>query len=180
MGMVTFEKSMARIFQRWESSDDVDVSSDRPPLAKRDLYVLSHSQSGAQFARYLLEKSNHYVPHIRAVAFTDSTHNIQWARNNKDLHQLLQSDNCVYFKCSKDSSDECLKPLQTTGEVVDTDPFWEHRFGRIKTRCAGTTEHSLTNWFARNHIWEHFDQFLHSHHSKKEQIPAESPEGQVD
>lgn len=173
MGMVTFEKSMSRLFRRWES-EDIDVSTDHPPLANRDLYVLSHSQSGAQFARYLLEKSNHYVPHIRAVAFTDSTHNIQWARENKDLHHLLQSDNCVYFKCSKDSPKEVLKPLETTGAVVETDHFWEHRFGRIQTRCAGTAEHSLTNWFARYHIWDHFDQFLHSHHSTNEQVSEES------
>ncbi len=173
LGMVTFEKSMSRLFRRWES-EEIIVSSDRPPLAKRDLYVLSHSQSGAQFARYLLEKSNHYVPHIRAVAFTDSTHNIQWARENKDLHQLLQSDNCVYFKCANESPKEVLDPLETTGEIVETDHFWEHRFGQIQTRCAGTAEHSLTNWFARYHIWDHFDQFLHSHHSKKEQVPAES------
>lgn len=179
LGMVTFEKSMARLFRRWESSpaDEEEVSSspDQPPLANRDLFVLSHSQSGAQFARYLLEKSNHYVPHIRAVAFTDSTHNIQWARENKDLHQLLQSDNCVYFKCSKEEAPkEVLSPLETTGEDVETDHFWEHRFGRIKTKCAGTTEHSLTNWFARTHIWDHFDHFLHNKETGSPQNPIQS------
>jgi hypothetical protein len=175
LGMVTFEKSMARIFRRWESEEEVISSSDHPPLANRDLFVLSHSQSGAQFARYLLEKSNHYVPHIRAVAFTDSTHNIQWARENKDLHQLLQSDNCVYFKCSKDSPKEVLAPLETTGEDVETDHFWEHRFGTIKTKCAGTTEHSLTNWFVHSHIWDHFDQFLHGQQPKGEEGKSPNP-----
>jgi hypothetical protein len=161
LGMITFEKSMARIFRRWEQ--DETCSPHQPPLAKRDLFVLSHSQSGAQFARYLLDKSEHYVPHIRAIAFTDSTHNIQWAKERKDLHQLLESDSCVYFKCSKESefNDDTLDPLDSAGKEVDTDTFWQHRFGRISTRCAGTTEHSLTNWFARQHIWEHFDQFLH-------------------
>eukprot|EP00934_Nitzschia_sp_Nitz4_P003028 Nitzschia sp. Nitz4//scaffold128_size63911//15428//17065//NITZ4_006216-RA/size63911-processed-gene-0.110-mRNA-1//1//CDS//3329534823//3018//frame0 len=161
MGMATFEKSMAHIFKQWEHDANHDEScpSDHPPLANKDLFVLSHSQSGAQFARYLLEKSSHYVPHIRAVAFTDSTHNIQWARQNDDLRQLLESDKSVYFKRANEEKEEVLEPLDSTGKHVDTDHFWEHRFGRIKTRCAGTAEHSLTNWFARNHIWDHFDQF---------------------
>jgi hypothetical protein len=165
LGMATFEKSMARLFRRWEQDE-----TSQPPLLNRDLFVLSHSQSGAQFARYLLEKSQHYVPHIRAVAFTDSTHNIQWARENKDLHQLLQSETCAYWRCSKEPSD-LLTPLDSLGKEVETDKFWEHRFGQISTRCAGTSEHSLTNWFARYHIWEHFDAFLHessSNHSRQE------------
>jgi hypothetical protein len=169
LGMATFEKSMARIFRRLES--DEATAADRPPLASSDLFVLSHSQSGAQFARYLLDKSNLYVPHIRAVAFTDSTHNIQWTRDKEDLNFLLQSDRSVYFKVSKDSpSDSSLKPLKTAGEIVDTDHFWEHRFGKLETRCAGTTDHTLTNWFARQHIWKHFDNFLHGR-SKPDQDP---------
>lgn len=154
-GMVTFEKSMAKVFQHWEVED---VRTDVPPLGKRDLFVLSHSQSGAQLARYLLDKSKHYVPHIRAVVFTDSTHNIEWARQDKELHQLLESDRSVYFKVSKKGRERSLlTPLDTLGTEVATDSTWHHRFGRISTRCAGTAEHSLTNWFARNHIWEHFD-----------------------
>jgi hypothetical protein len=166
MGMVTFEKSMASIFQRWEEQQpeqgDEGSNLESTPLTPKDLFILSHSQSGAQLARYLLEKSEHYVPHIRAVAFTDSTHNIQWARENEDLRRLLESDNCVYFKASKEHSniENRLKPLDTLGEKVETDHFWEHRFGKVRTRCAGTTEHSLTNWFAHQHIWEHFDSFL--------------------
>ena len=159
LGMVTFEKSMARVFRRLESNET--TPADRPPLVNSDLFVLSHSQSGAQFARYLLDKSNLYVPHIRAVVFTDATHNIQWTRDKTDLNHLLQSDRSVYFKVSKESTDDsALKPLKTTGMVVDTDNFWKHRFGSVATRCAGTTEHSLTNWFARYHIWRHFDSFL--------------------
>ena len=36
-------------------------------------------------------------------------------------------------------------------------PFWVHRFGTVHTVWAGTSEHSLSNWTARCHIWEHFD-----------------------
>lgn len=169
LGMTTFEKSMARIFRRWEQQDnDIPSKTHRPesacpckrPLDQRDLYVLSHSQSGAQFARYLLEKSEHYLPHIRAVCFTDSTHNIQWTKDKEDLRELLESDISVYFKCAQESDGPLLSPLPSLGEQVETDHFWRHRFGAIKTLCAGTAEHSLTNWFARCEMWKHFDQYL--------------------
>lgn len=157
LGMKTFEASLSKLFRRWEE----DHSVDQPPLGNRDLYVLSHSQSGAQLASYLLDKSKHYVPHIRAVAFTDSTHNIQWSRQDEDLHQLLQSDKCVYFKVSRENSNErSLAPLESVGRQIETDNVWRARFGEIVTRCAGTTEHSLTNWFALRHIWDHFDHHL--------------------
>jgi hypothetical protein len=159
-GMMTFEKTMGYIFRHWEAAD---VKGNNPPLSQRDLFVLSHSQSGAQLARYLLDKAEFYIPHLRAVAFTDSTHNIQWAKT-KNFHELkdfLESDDCVYFRCSKGhSNDPLLNPLTSLGEEVDTDDFWKHRFGNIRTLCAGTSEHSLTNWFARCHIWEHFDSRL--------------------
>ena len=166
LGMVTFEKSMAKVFHRWEQPHNPDCHpSDRPPFSSKDLYVLSHSQSGAQLARYLLDKSEHYVPHIRAVAFTDSTHNVQWTRGNKELHDLLQSPICLYFKVSKDSNaspsrQKRLGRLDTAGKEVTTDDFFKHRFGRIKTLCAGTTEHSLTTFFAHKDIWGHFDAHL--------------------
>ena len=101
LGMKTFEASLTKLFRRWEEVHSVD----QPPLGKRDLYVLSHSQSGAQLASYLLDKSKHYVPHIRAVAFTDSTHNIQWSRQDEDLHQLLQSDKCCLLYTSPSPRD---------------------------------------------------------------------------
>ena len=178
LGMITFEKSMARLFSRWESKSNSSSSStssgcfqtsNRPPLARRDLFVLSHSQSGAQLANYLLEKSEHYVPHIRAVAFTDATHNIQWAKQKQDLRQLLESEKCVYFRCAKqqqqpqpNNNGDALEPLDSVGQPIETDENWQNRFGRIDTRCAGTAEHSLTNWFVLPHIWDHFDNFMTS------------------
>lgn len=159
-GMHTFEASMAKIFAHWEiktpySAGDEDEFN---PSFCRDLYILSHSASGAQLARYLLEKEEHYLPHIRAVAFTDSTHNIQWARDHHALYNLLQSSICAYFRCAKQDDDQWY--LHAAGEKVPPDPFWQRRFGTIQTYWAGTNEHSLTNWCAHSHIWKHFDHFL--------------------
>lgn len=161
-GMVTFEKSMMHLFRRWEEKKDISSLEQCTVKQKKNLYVLSHSHSGSQFVRYLLNKAEWYLPHIRAIAFTDSTHNIQWTKrkNQEALKKLLESDECIYFKRSDQNIDHVLNPLSSIGEVVDTDEFWKHRFGKIQTLCAGTSEHSLTNWFPRNHIWDHFDLHL--------------------
>ena len=39
----------------------------------------------------------------------------------------------------------------------ETDSFWIHRFGKVKTMWAGTADHALTNWAAHSSIWDHFD-----------------------
>ena len=155
-GMQTFEKSMTHLFRRWEEAPEtINVQ-------QRSLYLLSHSQSGAQFVRYLLRKADCYLPHINAIAFTDSTHNIQWTKrqNQKGLEELLESERSLYFKRTDKTVEYPFRPFSSIGRVVDTDQFWEHRFGKIKTLCAGTSEHSMTNWFARRNIWDHFDRFL--------------------
>ena len=46
------------------------------------------------------------------------------------------------------------------GEVAETDSFWHHRFGSIRTLYAGTHEHSLINHTAQDIIWKHFDERL--------------------
>jgi len=162
-GYETFKKSMTRLFQGWENNNTNDTTSAcAVPLESRDLYILSHSASGAQLARYLMDKTDAYLPHIKAIAFTDSTHNVQWCKKyeNDDLYDMLQSDMSVYFRCANHNRDGNRWYLHSAGEQVPTDSFWEHRFGRIKTYWAGTNEHSLTNWYAHAKIWEHFDQFL--------------------
>ena len=172
MGMFTFEKSMAKLFHFWErapASDedergdavDSQQSQTLQPFTNRDLYILSHSASGSQLARYLMEKSEHYLPHIRAIAFTDSTHNIQWARQREkhDLARLLESPACVYFRSASVEKDANWYKHRA-GEEAPRDAFWKHRFGNIRTCWAGTKEHALTNWFAHPFIWEHFDNIM--------------------
>ena len=41
---------------------------------------------------------------------------------------------------------------------ADTDRFWQHRFGRIRTLWAGTADHALSNWAGHESIWDHFDE----------------------
>jgi hypothetical protein len=168
VGMTTFETSMAHLFRRWENGETDEHTSCSLERVPQNLYILSHSQSGSQFVRHLLNKTECYLPHMGAVAFTDSTHNIQWAKrqNLQGLENLLESDKCIYFRRTDGTIEYMLKPFASVGQAVDTDEFWEHRFGKIKTLCAGTSEHSLTNWFARVQIWDHFDRFLTANEMK--------------
>lgn len=176
VGMVTFEKSMTHLFRHWEKIEVIrtlgKVSSVSEKKRQKKLYMLSHSQSGAQFTRYLLTKSECYLPHIGAIAFTDSTHNIQWTKrkNQHALESLFESEKSVYFRRSDNTMNYILNPFSSIGQVIDTDEFWKHRFGKIKTLCAGTSEHSLTNWFARLNIWEHFDRFLATNRMTTEEV----------
>ena len=184
-GYETFKKTMKKVFAHWEEEAEEPVEEKRAenddlPPQSRDLYVLSHSASGSQLARYITDKAMAYVPHIQAIAFTDSTHNIQWAKNadsGKEVYHLLECSKCVYFRYSNKDRDSNWY-LHRTGEVIKTDSFWRHRFGNIKTMWAGTSEHCLTNWYAHRNIWEHFD--LHLSKRDKEVKTIESQDELAD
>ena len=160
-GMDTFEKSFNAVLGHLdhvgEKDSETAIIEDVP--SKRALYIVAHSASGSQLVRYMLDRVHGYLPYLRAIAFTDSTHNIQWTRKNAALQSLLGSKKCVYFRSASKNHDD-LWHSRKAGEVVETDSFWEHRFGGIRTMYAGTHEHSLMNWFAHFHIWDHFDEHL--------------------
>jgi hypothetical protein len=170
-GFVTFEKSMEYLSGYFnvekQEEERRDNNSARREMSCRDMYVLSHSASGGHMARYFLDRCNSaFLRNIRAVAFTDSTHSIQWAKTEerRRLYDLLQGDQCVYFRCSRPgdgvAGDGNKWYLHPAGGEVQTDTFWQHRFGKIRTLWAGTNEHSLANWHAHAKIMEHFDSFL--------------------
>lgn len=163
-GMETFEKSFEVVLGHLDHNNN-DVAESGPTMhhepSKRALYIVAHSASGSQLVRYMLDRVHGYLPYLRAIAFTDSTHNIQWTRKNAALQSLLGSKKCVYFRSASKNHDD-LWHTRKAGDTVETDSFWEHRFGGIKTLWAGTEEHSLMNWFSHHHIWSHFDEHMSS------------------
>ena len=168
-GFTTFTKSMNFLQSYYDQNELMEWYD--PCCHRRDLYILSHSASGGHLVRYFLDKcQTQYLRNIRAIAFTDSTHNIQWAKGTHQtyLYELIQSLYCIYFRCSSSTRDTIAGDgdskwyLHPAGEMVQTDSFWRHRFGSVRTVWAGTNEHSQTNWFAHAKIWEHFDKFLYS------------------
>jgi len=207
-GMDTFETSVSRLFLEDNNgvceSDGENNASSCSSNTPQSLYILAHSASGGQLVRHLRQDPA-LLPSIKAIAFTDSTHNVQWCKHDPHLKEMLESKNCVYLRsnevrsggshvrvssrgkeiggacaaaamaASSSSSSLSLtsslrgegnnftasvlhKDPKSAGKPAETDHFWEHRFGKIKTLWAGTAEHSLSNWAGHEQIWDHFDE----------------------
>lgn len=110
---------------------------------------------------------------IKAVVFTDGNHNINWTKKtNPELTAMLQGPSALYIKAHKIHQDE----PKELGSLHHECSFWTHRFGTIRTIWAGTHEHALTNFTARNFMWDHFDRFLErsSNHEEdqEESVPS--------
>ena len=180
-GYEIFRRSVGHLFgydlhlaNEGESPASMDNGHTGSLHSSAPLFVLAHSASGGHLVRHLREDPS-LLSSIRAVAFTDSTHNVQWCKHNPTLLEFLQQNNCVYLRSNNvRSSQSCVRvssrgkdiwcncvPCNTNkksaGVEADTDGFWKHRFGSVKTYWAGTADHSLTNWFGHANIWDHFD-----------------------
>ena len=160
--MDTFDRSVRRLFldaprfdamPSFRSQESFLSESNRTPSRSHSIYVLAHSASGGQLVRHLRQDAT-LLSRIRAIAFTDSTHSVQWCKHDPALMRFLQKDRCVYFR-SNDVRSTTTDKL--AGTKADADRFWEHRFGKIKTLWAGTQDHALSNWAGHDHIWDHFD-----------------------
>lgn len=165
-GMNTFRLSLGALFGHEASAE---VCSDpktsmyfNPHLHISPLYILAFSAAGGQMVRYLMEEAHSMLPRIASIAFTDSTHNIQWAREHDSLTRFLESPMCVYVRSSRVRNDD-NETIFGAGESAQTDSHWIRRFGDIRTVWAGTAEHALSNFAAHHHIWEHFDAHLIPH-----------------
>lgn len=180
-GMETFKRSVIALFARAadrirNASKHEHKSTQQHSAARHasSIYILAHSASGGQLVRHLREDPS-LLPTIRAIAFTDSTHNVQWCKEDPSLMQFLSTKNCIYLRSNdvrssqscihvssrgKDIACQCVNckhNRKSAGVVADTDSFWQHRFGPIRTLWAGTADHALSNWAAHDHIWLHFD-----------------------
>lgn len=125
---------------------------------KGPLYVLAHSAAGGYLVRYMMD-NNSLVNQISGLVFTDSTHNIQWTREDLCLNDFLQSSICLYIRnCAERPTDTFANHRdKKAGEVAEGDVHWCRRFGGIKTVWAGTIDHSFMCYAARHVIWDFFD-----------------------
>jgi len=141
--------------------DTVTRSLQQLALKGQRVYVHAHSAGGGFLVRHLLNDHD-LLDQIDAVIFTDSTHNIQWTRENEALLAFLSSKSCLYIKNNAERPSDTFsnhknKPLGTPAAVT---VHWQRRFGSIATVYAGTTDHSYMCWSARNLIWEFFDSWI--------------------
>jgi len=104
---------------------------------------------------FQIQTGMNFLQQIKAVAFTDSNHNINWTEHNPPLKELIEGPSSLYIKSHKVHED-----AKKLGELHHDCNFWKHRFGTVKTIWAGTNEHALTNYAGMQYIWDHFDDFL--------------------
>ena len=140
-----------------------------PYLQDKSLYVLCHSAAGGNLVHYLLrtKTSSFSIHQIRALVFTDSTHDLQWLslQSNATMVAFLQSPTCLYIRNNREHAGDTFGPNhkhQTAGDPYDNsrDEHWKKRFGDIRTVYAGTADHSLMCYQARSVIWEFLDSKL--------------------
>lgn len=127
-------------------------------LSRRPLYILAHSASGGYLTRYLSQGVAREIllNQIRRIAFTDSTHNLQWYKSDTRLWDYLQSQKCLYIRNNSAPLAFGSHHDKRAGEKHEGDHWWHHRFGSIPTVWAGTPKHSLMCWTARHVIWNFF------------------------
>lgn len=135
-----------------------------PGDKNEDVYMVIHSAAGSHVQRLLLDTPDSieiHLPQIKAVALTDSTHNLQWSKKQQCWHDFWESERCIYFKSAQAMRDAVGNRwyLHAAGKPIQTDSFWKHRFGKIQTCWAGTDVHSMTNWFAHQPMWKHIDRY---------------------
>lgn len=151
--MSTYTESLRVIFR-----DKIDQFIQRRDQ-NSSLFVLAHSASGSYLTQHLMHDGSYLIHYLRAVAFTDSNHSVQWLKKHPELSSFVQSPYSLYVRSANEYRDyDCEK--RVPGELCETDKLWKHRFGDIRTIWAGTKDHSLGNWTAHSFIWEHFDKHL--------------------
>jgi hypothetical protein len=127
------------------------------PNTTNNIRILAHSAGGGYLVRYLLNHPG-FQDQCRKIVFTDSTHNVQWAKHkHPPLYEYLQSPSvCLYVRNNSENMTDTFSKHKhcAAGEVCHGDRFWKQRFGDIPTVWAGTTDHSRMCYEARNIIWD--------------------------
>eukprot|EP00980_Cylindrotheca_fusiformis_P017771 scaffold5605_cov128-Cylindrotheca_fusiformis.AAC.12 len=154
-GKSTIDRSLSYFFH-----DSIKENMITSSISKRPLYVMAHSAAGGFLARYLNEghAPNAVMQRIFRLVFTDSTHNIQWFKDNPPLLRFLQSSRCLYIRNTSENPSDTFSSHRNkkAGEPHEGNVWWHRRFGNLPTVWAGTPEHSLMCWVARYVIWDFF------------------------
>lgn len=111
-------------------------------LAK-NIFVVAHSYGGLSFVELMIQREDEVMLHVRAVAMTDSVHNVWHQRPSRSTREWLQERCCNWV-----SSPE---PLDTPVDSLLPDCL---------RRSAGTEFHELTSWSSFQSIFQFFEEHL--------------------
>ncbi|KAB5528438.1 hypothetical protein PHYPO_G00140180 [Pangasianodon hypophthalmus] len=125
-------------------------------LAK-NIFVVAHSFGGLSFVELMIQREDDVMSRVRAVAMTDSVHNLWHQEASRSIREWLKERCCNWV-----SSPE---PLDTPVDSLLPD---------CRRRSAGTERHELTSWNSFKSIFRFFNEHLQA------QMEEDRDEGKVE
>ncbi|XP_051512550.1 cotranscriptional regulator FAM172A homolog isoform X1 [Myxocyprinus asiaticus] len=123
-------------------------------LAK-NIYIVAHSYGGLAFVNLMIQREPEVKNRVRAVAMTDSVHNVWHQEANKSIQDWLR-EHCCNWVSSPEPLDTLVDPMLTDCPRVS----------------AGTEKHELTSWRSFHSIFKFFCNALKDHEDETSSSPV--------
>ncbi|MCJ8746812.1 hypothetical protein PDJAM_G00146060 [Pangasius djambal] len=109
----------------------------------KNIFVVAHSYGGLSFVELMIQREDDVMSRVRAVAMTDSVHNLWHQEASRSIREWLKERCCNWVSSSE--------PLDTPVDSLLPDC----------RRCsAGTERHELTSWNSFKSIFRFFNEHL--------------------
>uniref|UniRef100_A0A8C2HPZ6 Family with sequence similarity 172 member A n=1 Tax=Cyprinus carpio TaxID=7962 RepID=A0A8C2HPZ6_CYPCA len=123
-------------------------------LAK-NVFIVAHSYGGLSFVNLMIQREAEVKNHVRAVAMTDSVHNVWHQEANKSIRDWLR-EHCCNWVSSPEPLDTLVDPMLNDCPRVS----------------AGTEKHELTSWKSFHSIFKFFSDALKDHEDESSSSPV--------
>uniref|UniRef100_A0A9J7Z548 ARB2 cotranscriptional regulator A n=1 Tax=Cyprinus carpio carpio TaxID=630221 RepID=A0A9J7Z548_CYPCA len=123
-------------------------------LAK-NIFIVAHSYGGLSFVNLMIQREAEVKNRIRAVAMTDSVHNVWHQEANKSIRDWLR-EHCCNWVSSPEPLDTLVDPMLNDCPRVS----------------AGTEKHELTSWKSFHSIFKFFRDALKNHEDESSSSPV--------
>uniref|UniRef100_A0A8C9T5Z6 ARB2 cotranscriptional regulator A n=1 Tax=Scleropages formosus TaxID=113540 RepID=A0A8C9T5Z6_SCLFO len=107
--------------------------------AAKNVLIVAHSYGGLSFVELMIQREAEVKSRVRAVAMTDSVHNVWHQEAGKSILEWMQEHCCNWVSSSE--------PLDTPVETMLPD---------CPRVSAGTERHELTSWRSFHSIFKFF------------------------
>ncbi|XP_077087774.1 cotranscriptional regulator ARB2A homolog isoform X3 [Siphateles boraxobius] len=111
-------------------------------LAK-NIFIVAHSYGGLSYVNLMIQREAEVKNRVRAVAMTDSVHNVWHQEANKSIQDWLR-EHCCNWVSSPEPLDTLVDPMLNDCPRVS----------------AGTEKHELTSWKSFQSIFKFFSNAL--------------------
>uniref|UniRef100_A0A9J8B575 ARB2 cotranscriptional regulator A n=2 Tax=Cyprinus carpio TaxID=7962 RepID=A0A9J8B575_CYPCA len=123
-------------------------------LAK-NVFIVAHSYGGLSFVNLMIQREAEVKNHVRAVAMTDSVHNVWHQEANKSIRDWLR-EHCCNWVSSPEPLDTLVDPMLNDCPRVS----------------AGTEKHELTSWKSFHSIFKFFSDAHKDHEDESSSSPV--------